>query len=516
MVYDLIIIGAGPAGLTAGIYAGRAKTNTLIIDKKSASGQIYNTSEVVNYPGILKISGPQLIETMKKQVQQFNVQITEDEIIRVDFSSNIKTLSSPTKTYQAHAIIVATGAMPRILNFENEKKFIGRGIGYCATCDGEFFEGLDIYVIGGGFAACEEALYLTRYGKTVTMLVRENEFLCAKSIIDKVNAHPKIKVLFNVEVTKAMGEDYLNTIEIIHIDTQKKEILGSKDQLPIGLFIFAGYVPETQVFKETLKLDQNGYIITNDTLQTNIKGVFVAGDLRVKSLRQIVTATSDGAIAAYQVEHYLNTILTHRQITSKQSQLINEDLSEQLAIIFKKLELPINFDLYFNDSPQSTKLIDYMTTITQLNHKLVLNFHESTEKDLPKFSFNNSSITWHGIPAGHELTPLIIAIHALSTQKIELDAKIIERIKKIKSTIHAMVGVTLNCTFCPNVVQNLMLISIVNPNIKIDIYDIHLFEEFKNQYRIMSVPALIINQSNVVFGNKKIDDIVNLIEKNDS
>ncbi|MFR1854552.1 MAG: thioredoxin family protein, partial [Beduini sp.] len=195
---------------------------------------------------------------------------------------------------------------------------------------------------------------------------------------------------------------------------------------------------------------------------------------------------------------------------------INEDLSEQLAIIFKKLELPINFDLYFNDSPQSTKLIDYMTTITQLNHKLVLNFHESTEKDLPKFSFNNSSITWHGIPAGHELTPLIIAIHALSTQKIELDAKIIERIKKIKSTIHAMVGVTLNCTFCPNVVQNLMLISIVNPNIKIDIYDIHLFEEFKNQYRIMSVPALIINQSNVVFGNKKIDDIVNLIEKNDS
>ena len=199
-IYDLIILGAGSAGLSAGIYAGRAKLKTLIIDKNAPGGQILNTNEVVNYPGIISTNGPDLIASMKQQAIHFNCEIIHEEITDVILDQQIKEIKTADKTYQALALIIATGAMPRKLNFPGEEEFTGRGIAYCATCDGQFFTDLDIFVVGGGFAACEEAMYLTRFGKSVTMIVREEDFTCAKTIGDKVRAHPKINVHFNSEV----------------------------------------------------------------------------------------------------------------------------------------------------------------------------------------------------------------------------------------------------------------------------------------------------------------------------
>lgn len=512
MIYDLIIIGAGCAGLSAGIYAGRAKTNTLIIDQKKPGGQIYNTNKVVNYPGIIKTSGPNLIDTMKTQVNNFNVNIIEDKIIKTDFTQSIKKLYSTSKEYEAYSIIIATGAMPRILNFEGEHKFTGRGIAYCATCDGEFFEGLDIYVIGGGYAACEEAIYLTRYGKTITMLVRENDFLCAKTIVDQVKANPKIKVLFNVEVIKALGNNFLEEIEIIHNDTNIKETFNSRHN-PIGLFIFAGYIPATSIFENQIELNNQGYVITNDKLETNIKGVYAAGDLRIKDLRQIVTAISDGAISAINAQHYLNNIDKLKSVKTNSTQLINDDLSDQLAIIFKKLELPVNLEMYLDDTSTSLKLNEYIETIVNLSNKLILKSYNSNEIHLPKLLIKDTNITWHGIPAGHELTPLILIIYYLSTKKYELDKTIIDQIHSINYDIEIKVGVTLICTYCPTLVQNIALIAIINPHIKLDIYDISLFNDFKAKYRIMSVPAMIINENRVIFGAKSVEEIIQILLK---
>ena len=196
-LYDLIIIGAGSAGMSAAIYAGRAKLKTLVLDKDRTGGQIKITAEVVNYPGILRTSGEELAQTMRKQAESFGVKFLSAAVQSVDFSQDIKRLKTSEGEFEALGVIVATGSKPRTLGFEGEETFRGRGIGYCATCDGEFFTGMDVFVIGAGFAAAEEAIFLTRYAKKVTIIAREPEFTCSKTIADKVLAHGKIEVKFN-------------------------------------------------------------------------------------------------------------------------------------------------------------------------------------------------------------------------------------------------------------------------------------------------------------------------------
>lgn len=308
-VYDVIVIGGGPAGLSAALYAGRARLNTLVIEKKKEGGQIALTSEVENYPGSIEgESGPSLIERMHKQVLNFGAEVVYDEIESVFLEGSIKQLKGKKDVYKAKSIIIATGASSRPIGCKGEKEFIGKGVSYCATCDGSFFEDFDIYVVGGGDTAVEEAMYLTKFGRSVTIIHRRDELRAAKSIQDKAFKNEKIKFMWNTVVKELGGDGILSSMVVENVKTgELTTIEADEEDMTFGLFGFIGYLPKTDLFKDILTL-KNGYIVTDEDMKTNIDGVFAAGDVRVKSLRQVVTAAADGAIAAVQAEKYLESL----------------------------------------------------------------------------------------------------------------------------------------------------------------------------------------------------------------
>lgn len=306
-LYDVIIIGGGPSGLSAGIYAGRAALDTLIIEKEYLGGQAVTTFEIVNYPGIVETDGPSLIDTMKKQAENFGVKFEYDEIISIHLDKRVKIIQTKKKIFKAKSIIIATGAKPRKIGFEGEDKFYGKGVSYCATCDGGFYKDLDVFVIGGGYAAAEESLFLARLARKVTILVRKPKFSCAKSIANRVLENDKIEVKFNTEIVELGGESQPTYIDYVNnITKEKSRYELSKEDRAFGVFVLAGHIPATDIFKGIVDLDDYGYIITDNNMKTNLNGVYASGDLREKSLRQVVTAVSDGAIAATECEKYID------------------------------------------------------------------------------------------------------------------------------------------------------------------------------------------------------------------
>lgn len=314
-VYDVIIIGGGPAGLSAALYAGRARLKTLVIEKKKEGGQIALTSEVENYPGCLEgESGPSLIDRMHKQVLNFGAEVVYDEIESVYLEGSIKQLKGKKDVYKAKSIIIATGASSRPIGCKGEKEYTGKGVSYCATCDGSFFEDFDIYVVGGGDTAVEEALYLTKFGRSVTIIHRRDELRAAKSIQDKAFKNEKIKFMWDTVVKELGGDGILSSMIVENVKTgELTTIEADEEDMTFGLFGFIGYLPKTELFKDILNLE-NGYIVTDENMKTNIDGVFAAGDVRVKSLRQVVTAAADGAIAAVQVEKYIESVEEREEV----------------------------------------------------------------------------------------------------------------------------------------------------------------------------------------------------------
>ena len=307
-IYDVIILGAGPAGLTAGLYAGRSRLSTLIIEKGQDGGQIALTDEIENYPGqnIEGESGVSLVARMAEQAKKFGAERCSDVIKSVALNGDIKKLIGNKGEYEARCVIIATGAFPKPIGCENEGKFTGRGISFCATCDASFFEDYEVYVVGGGDSAVEEALFLTKFARKVTIIHRRDELRAAKSIQEKAFANPKISFLWDSVVTKVDGKGLLSAITVKNVKTGEETILTADEKDGVfGLFGFIGYQPSSQLFEGILELE-NGYIVTDADMHTSIPGVFAAGDIRVKSLRQVVTAAADGAIAAMQAEHYLS------------------------------------------------------------------------------------------------------------------------------------------------------------------------------------------------------------------
>lgn len=306
-LYDVIILGGGPAGLTAGLYAGRSKLKTLLIEKGADGGQIALSADVENYPGQLLEgeTGVSLAARMAAQCRRFGVERKTDDIQKVELSGEVKRLVGGRETYEARTVILAAGASPRPIGCENEKAFIGRGISYCATCDGAFFRGLDVYVAGGGDSAVEEAIFLTRFARKVTIIHRRDRLRAARSIQEKAFADPKIGFLWDSVVVKAEGADVLDTLTVKNVKTGELTVIkAAPEDGMLGLFGFVGYLPNTGLFADQLSLE-NGYIPTDGDMRTAIPGVFAAGDVRVKSLRQVVTAAADGAVAAVQAERYL-------------------------------------------------------------------------------------------------------------------------------------------------------------------------------------------------------------------
>jgi len=306
-LYDIAIIGSGPAGLTAGIYAGRARLKTIIIEKEQAGGQIVQTEEVENYPGALEgDTGPDIVNRMVEQTKKFGVEKLSAEITDVELEGDIKILKSKDGEYRAKSIIIATGAEPRFLGCPGEKEFIGKGVSYCATCDGAFFEDLEIYVIGGGDTAVEEAIFLTKFARKVYVVHRRNELRAAKSIQEKAFENKKIEFIWDSTVEEIKGDGIVNGIVLKNKKTGEIQDIKAQDSM-MGVFIFVGYKPITKLFEGKLKMER-GYIKTDEDMKTSITGVYAAGDARVKNLRQVVTATADGAIAAVHAEKYLEGI----------------------------------------------------------------------------------------------------------------------------------------------------------------------------------------------------------------
>lgn len=306
MIYDLVIIGSGPAGLSAGLYAARARMSTLIIEKDAAGGQIATTDEVANYPGSIEnATGPSLVQRMVDQAESFGAKIVADTIESVDFSGKVKTLKGEKEEYQAKSVVIATGAVPRPIGCPGEKELVGRGVSYCATCDGAFFEDLEVYVMGGGDTAVEEAMYLTKFARKVTIIHRRDELRAAKSIQEKAFKNDKIDFIWDSAISELKGDGLLESIKITNLKTGEiTEVFADEEDGTFGVFPFIGYLPATKLFDGIINIE-NGYIKTDEDMKTNIEGVFAAGDVRVKSLRQVVTATADGAIAAIQAEKYI-------------------------------------------------------------------------------------------------------------------------------------------------------------------------------------------------------------------
>lgn len=311
-IYDVLILGAGPAGLTAGLYAGRSRLSTLIIEKGQDGGQIAITNEIENYPGAMvdaEESGPSLIARMTKQAAKFGCERASDTIKSVDLNGDVKTLVGAKDTYKGKTVIIATGCFPKPIGCKNEREFVGKGISFCATCDANFYEGCEVYVVGGGDSAVEEAMYLTGFARHVTLIHRRDELRAAKSIQEKAFKNPKMSFMWDTVVDEVGGSDIMEYMILKNVKTgeTKKITCPEDDELGIfGLFGFIGYNPNSELFKGLIDMTEGGSIITDANMKTNIPGVFAAGDIRDKFLRQVVTATGDGAIAAMQAEKYLS------------------------------------------------------------------------------------------------------------------------------------------------------------------------------------------------------------------
>lgn len=309
-IYDVIILGAGPAGLAAGLYTGRSRLSTLIIEKGQDGGQIAITDEIENYPGqmVEGESGPSLISRMTKQAEKFGAERVSDTVDSVELEGPVKVLHGKKDTYQCRALIIATGAFPKPIGCKGEKEFMGKGVSYCATCDASFFEDFEVFVVGGGDSAVEEAMYLTKFARKVTLIHRRDELRAAKSIQEKAFKNDKLFFLWDTVVEELHGDDLLSGMTVKNVKTgELTRIDADEEDGMFGVFGFIGYNPRSELFEGKLDME-NGYIKTDDNMHTNIEGVYAAGDIRVKSLRQVVTAAADGAIAAMQVEHFISNL----------------------------------------------------------------------------------------------------------------------------------------------------------------------------------------------------------------
>ena len=306
-IYDVVILGAGPAGLAAGLYAGRSCLKTLIVEKGQDGGQIAITDEIENYPGqiVEGESGPSLIARMSEQAKKFGAERVSDVIKSVELEGEVKKLVGAKGEYYGKTVILATGAFPRPIGCKNEGKFVGKGISFCATCDANFFEDFEVFVVGGGDSAVEEAMYLTKFARKVSIIHRRDELRAAKSIQEKAFKNPKMNFIWDTVVDEVDGDELLNKMVLRNVKTGELTTYEADEEDGLfGLFGFIGMIPNSGLFEGIIEMDR-GYIKTDDNMHTNIPGVYAAGDIRVKSLRQVVTAAADGAIAAMQAEKYL-------------------------------------------------------------------------------------------------------------------------------------------------------------------------------------------------------------------
>lgn len=544
--YDAIVIGGGPAGLTAGLYLARACYRVVVIEKETFGGQITITSEVVNYPGSGPVSGKELTERMRKQAEGFGCEFMSAEVKSLDFSGDVRKVETSRGTLECLGVILATGAHPRMVGFEGEADYKGHGVAYCATCDGEFFTGKEVFVVGGGFAAAEESVFLTKYASHVTILIRGDDFKCAKATADAARENDKITVLTNTSVEKVEGDSVLRTIIYNNKKTGQRTVYSPANGDTFGVFVFAGYSPSTELIRGLAELNEQGYVVTDRNQKTTVDGLYAAGDVCIKPLRQVVTATGDGALAATELEKYISVMqkktgrkadepvaraAAHRVVDSGKDDaksasgsspassassggIFSPEILQQLATVFSRMESPLVLELHLDGRPVSSELRAYMEELAKQTDKLSVSISEEGGEDLPFVRVMKGDGTWtglafHGVPGGHEFTSFILGLYNASGPGQSIDADSTAKIAAIDHDIRMQILVSLSCTMCPELVTAAQRIASLNSHVSAEVYDLNHFGDLKNKYNVMSVPCLVINGGEkVTFGKKNIPQLL--------
>ena len=531
--YDVVVIGGGPAGLTAALYLARARYRVVVVEKDHFGGQITITSEVVNYPGVGRTSGAELTETMRKQAEGFGAEFLLTEVTGLELSGDVKTVRTGRGELKCFGVLLATGAHPRMVGFQGEEQFRGRGVAYCATCDGEFFTGKDVFVVGGGFAAAEESVFLTKYARHVTILIRGDDFTCAQATAEAARSHEKITVLTNTEVEEVSGDTALRDLRYRNTRTGQVTEYHAADGETFGVFVFAGYAPATELVHGLAELNEQGYILTDRSQKTTSDGLYAAGDVCVKPLRQVVTAVGDGALAATELERLCAAMQEKTGIHPKppvsraeeaaapaetDSTLFTGDMLAQLHTVFDRMTSPLLLRLYLDEGPLSAELRQYMEELAAQSDKLSVEIGNAADADhLPCVRICRPDGGWtglafHGVPGGHEFTSFVLGLYnaAGPGQAMETDVK--ATVQAIQKPLHLEILVSLSCTMCPELVTAAQRIAAENPHITAQVYDLNHFPDLRERYQVMSVPCLIVNDGEQVsFGKKNIRQLLELL-----
>ncbi len=536
-LFDAIIVGGGPAGLTAALYLARARYRVLVLEKDRFGGQITITHEVVNYPGIENTSGEALTETMRRQAVNFGAEVKLAEVTDLKLDGDIKEVVTNRGTMRAFAVLICTGANPRHIGFTGEAEFRGHGVAYCATCDGEFFTGKELLVIGGGYASAEEAMFLTRYATKVTILVRKDSFSCARSIADEVMAHPKINVLFNHELKSVEGNDMgITSASIFNNKTGETFEYKAADNDTFGVFVFAGYVPNTALVKDKVALNEQGYIITDHNQETSLKGVFAGGDVCIKTLRQVVTATADGALAAAAMEKVAAQMHDKTGLvpevpnaTRKAPQenrasiapeaagsFISPDFIPQLNAVFERMTSKVTLRVHTSGDDKGNELLNAMKELAALSDKLALDTTSEGEH-LPFVEFvredgSSTGMAFHGVPGGHEFSSFVLGMYNAAGPGQQIEDSELQAVKAIDKEVKMQVLISLSCTMCPDLVVAAQRMASLNDKVTTHVYDVGLYPDMRNEYKVMSVPCLVVNGQQISFGKKQLPELLDYLK----
>ncbi len=537
-LYDVVVIGGGPAGLTAGLYLARARYRVIVVEKERFGGQITITSNIVNYPGVEHSSGAELTEAMRKQAESFGAEFLLAEVTGLDMTGDVKVVHTSRGELECFGVLLATGAHPRMIGFPGEEEFRGRGVAYCATCDGEFFSGKDIFVVGGGFAAAEESVFLTKYARHITILVRGSDFICAQAVAEPAKNHEKITVLYNVEVEEVNGDRALRYLRYRNTVTGEATEYRAPEGDTFGVFVFAGYTPATELVRSLAECDARGYIVTDKSQKTTCEGLYAAGDVCIKPLRQVVTAVGDGALAATELERYVNAMQKKTGLhptppASKpqagkpasngggtgEDSLFSDEARSQLDTLFQRMETSLRLKLYLDDTSLSAELKRYMEELCRLTDKLSFETETGELSDhLPCVRVCREDGSWtglafHGVPGGHEFNSFVLGLYNAAGPGQSLDEETLEAIHSI-GTVNLKAIVSLSCTMCPDLVTAAQRIAAENESVTAEVYDFNRFDDLREKYNVMSVPCLVVNDGEKVsFGKKNITQIINLIKR---
>ena len=532
-LYDVVVIGGGPAGLTAALYLARARYRVVVVEKDHFGGQITITAEVVNYPGVGRTSGTELTETMRKQAESFGAEFLLAEVTGLDLSGDVKTVRTSRGDLKCFGVLLATGAHPRMVGFQGEEQFRGRGVAYCATCDGEFFTDKDVFVVGGGFAAAEESVFLTKYARHVTILIRGDGFTCAQATADAARNHEKITVLTNTVVEEVSGDTALRFIRYRNTKTGQVTKHHAADGEAFGVFVFAGYEPATELVQGLAELDEQGYILTDRSQKATADGLYAAGDVCVKPLRQVVTAVGDGALAATELERLCAAMQARTGLRPQQpvsraeeaaapaeagSTLFNGDMLSQLHTVFARMASPLILRLFLDETPLSAELRQYMEELAAQSSKLSVELGDPAETyHLPcvrvcRVDGSWTGLAFHGVPGGHEFTSFVLGLYNAAGPGQALDEESRAAIQSIQKPVDFQVLVSLSCTMCPELVTAAQRLAAENPNITAQVYDLNHFPDLRERYQVMSVPCLVVNGGEQVsFGKKNVRQLLELL-----